>query len=328
MTPTQKSMVWSFFKKSLDRKFVICTLCNRKLKYFMSTSNLKQHIIRRHNIQYKQLMGKDNPEAVGTVSVDSNGTTDVFLTGDNSSNFTYWSRNETLALINMNSNISKAKKSQWMLISEELEKIGIHKIPEKCEIKWKNLLRVYRQHKAENKQPDKFEFFNELDDVVSNDPELQSAANSKTSVANETSKIDKKRCVCQKNNKQKRHEDRMELMTKKLEIEERKVKAFEDYLELLKRNCEQNEAPWKATGAKRVGGIPANGPVRAVALLQFNKKLYKAWTSAPSTSIRLCSLLSISHSALWHQYPYFSTNGHQSLLLPSHYNLQDLAFQL
>lgn len=147
----------------------------------------------------------------------------------------------------------KKKRGQWNLISEELSKIGINKAPEKCEIKWKNLLRVYRQHKHDNKGPGKFEFFNELDDVIANDPQFRyliansnysSVKNGKLHQNNvnddnkELTNAKRKKCSCTKSEKQKRHEDRMALMTKKMEIEERKVKAFEDYLKFLKRNSE------------------------------------------------------------------------------------------
>lgn len=139
------------------------------------------------------------------------------------------------------------------MISAELAKIGINKAPEKCEIKWKNLLRVYRQRKHSNKGPGKFEFFNELDDIIANDPQFRhiiansnndSIKNGKirdgsiTNSNKEVVNLKSKTCSCVKSEKQKRHEDRMALMTKKMEIEERKVKAFEDYLKFLKRNSE------------------------------------------------------------------------------------------
>lgn len=37
-----------------------------------------------------------------------------------------------------------------------------------------------------------------------------------------------------------------------------------------------NIAPWKAVGAKSVGGTPANAPVAAIADLQLIKKLNNA----------------------------------------------------
>lgn len=175
------------------------------------------------------------------------------------SNIAIWTQNETLALINIFSlhkdkfKSFKKKRGQWNLISRELAKIGVNKAPEKCEIKWKNLLRVYRQRKQDNKGPGKFEFFNELDDIIAKDPHYKYmiANTNNVSIKNPKSEdgpvittdkellsLKSKTCSCVKSEKQKRHEDRMALMTKKMEIEERKVKAFEDYLKLLKGNSE------------------------------------------------------------------------------------------
>lgn len=61
MAPRKKSIVWSFFVQTSDKQFAVCKLCNQKLKYFSSTSNLKQHIIRKHQIQYQQEMNRENP---------------------------------------------------------------------------------------------------------------------------------------------------------------------------------------------------------------------------------------------------------------------------
>ncbi|KAJ8945857.1 hypothetical protein NQ318_002695 [Aromia moschata] len=195
------------------------------------------------------------------------------LTGDQPcSNFTTWNQTETLALINIFSLFKdkfknfKKRREQWNLISEELAKIGIHKIPEKCEIKWKNLLRVYRQHKIGNKGQGKFEFFNELDDIIANDQQFNYIIGYPSNTAPEalghTSGGSRKvtfsqpekcnssiksehlvgkrlRCGCVKTEKQKRHEDRMVIMRKKMEIEERKVTAFEEYLQFLKSNTQK-----------------------------------------------------------------------------------------
>ncbi|KAL3284874.1 hypothetical protein HHI36_019011 [Cryptolaemus montrouzieri] len=51
MSPTQKSLVWSFFVKAADNKSAMCHLCNQSFKYFASTSNLRKHVIRKHHIQ-------------------------------------------------------------------------------------------------------------------------------------------------------------------------------------------------------------------------------------------------------------------------------------
>ncbi|CAG9861455.1 unnamed protein product [Phyllotreta striolata] len=183
---------------------------------------------------------------------------------------TTWNQNETLALINIFSlhkdkfKCFKIKKDRWKLVSRELAKIGIEKLPQKCEIKWRNLLRTYRIYKSSDRSEGKFEFFNELDDVISNDPQfkyvLDNVANNpidKNSqksehkndlkskmiypvqlVHSESSNTNEPQAKCKncKSNKQKRHEERMVLLRRKLELEERKVKAFEDYVQYLKES--------------------------------------------------------------------------------------------
>ncbi|CAH1114870.1 unnamed protein product [Psylliodes chrysocephalus] len=46
-----KSIVWKYFKK-VDGKTVTCQICKKDLKYFGGTSNIKQHLIRIHPIQF------------------------------------------------------------------------------------------------------------------------------------------------------------------------------------------------------------------------------------------------------------------------------------
>ncbi|KAK9739868.1 BED zinc finger [Popillia japonica] len=44
----KKSVVSAHFKKSADGKLAICAICNKSLKYWNNTSNLKQHLARIH----------------------------------------------------------------------------------------------------------------------------------------------------------------------------------------------------------------------------------------------------------------------------------------
>lgn len=43
----KKSVVWKFFNK-LDDKFVKCTMCNKEYKYSGNTTNLNDHLKRKH----------------------------------------------------------------------------------------------------------------------------------------------------------------------------------------------------------------------------------------------------------------------------------------
>ncbi|XP_056630755.1 uncharacterized protein LOC130897269 [Diorhabda carinulata] len=175
---------------------------------------------------------------------------------------TTWSQNETLALINIFSlhkdkfKHFKMKKDRWKLISKELSKIGIDKLPVKCEIKWRNLLRTYRTYKTSDRAQGKFEFYNEINDIIANDPQYKNLFEPiYTPIKNDkiitkpteikqlkqdntfdisNFQVKRKRCFSCKSEKQKRHEERMALLKKKLELEERKVVAFEDYIKFLK----------------------------------------------------------------------------------------------
>ncbi|CAH2012712.1 unnamed protein product [Acanthoscelides obtectus] len=60
MAPAIKSIVWTFFQKTQDKKFAVCKLCQQQLKYFAGTSNLKQHLNRKHIIQYNEELSKEN----------------------------------------------------------------------------------------------------------------------------------------------------------------------------------------------------------------------------------------------------------------------------
>ncbi|KAJ8935795.1 hypothetical protein NQ314_012647 [Rhamnusium bicolor] len=104
-----------------------------------------------HKCHYRVLVPHKVPKN------NCNSDEEITIEEQPAQNITTWSQTETLALINIFSlhkhrfKDFKKRREQWNLVSKELSKIGIHKVPEKCEIKWKNLLRVYRQHKNGNK---------------------------------------------------------------------------------------------------------------------------------------------------------------------------------
>lgn len=45
----KQSVVWENFMKSTDKKSVICNICTKTLKYFGNTSNLRDHLKRKHD---------------------------------------------------------------------------------------------------------------------------------------------------------------------------------------------------------------------------------------------------------------------------------------
>ncbi|CAG9815271.1 unnamed protein product [Phaedon cochleariae] len=198
------------------------------------------------NCQYSVLV---HPNSVGLEGSSDNEEQNLTESTD-SLQPTVWNQTETLALINIFSlhldkfKQFKMKKQRWVLISNELKKIGIDKTPEKCNIKWRNLLRSYRAHKSIRKDHGRFEFYNELNAILTSDsyqqventiPEASIFDSPEIKVSLDEPCSKRKKC-CAKSEKQKRHEDRMSLLRKKVEIEERKVKAFEDYIQFLKNS--------------------------------------------------------------------------------------------
>ncbi|CAO4385586.1 unnamed protein product [Caenorhabditis nigoni] len=55
MTSKQKSLVWDFFKKSVDGTLVICQKCQTELKYFGSTSGMLKHVESNHQDEIQMI---------------------------------------------------------------------------------------------------------------------------------------------------------------------------------------------------------------------------------------------------------------------------------
>lgn len=63
----RQSIVWNFFKKSPDNQFAICNLCKKHLKFFKNTTNLREHLHRKHPIQFLNKPPTDNSEREDTL---------------------------------------------------------------------------------------------------------------------------------------------------------------------------------------------------------------------------------------------------------------------
>lgn len=46
----QVSLVWKYFEKNLKNLTARCILCNKSIKHCGNTSNMKQHLTRKHEI--------------------------------------------------------------------------------------------------------------------------------------------------------------------------------------------------------------------------------------------------------------------------------------
>ncbi|CAH1958580.1 unnamed protein product [Acanthoscelides obtectus] len=54
----------------MDNKFATCRLCNKKLKYLISTGNLETHVVKQQPIQYDQQLNKNKPVDATQVDTD------------------------------------------------------------------------------------------------------------------------------------------------------------------------------------------------------------------------------------------------------------------
>nr|XP_023022311.1 uncharacterized protein LOC111510617 [Leptinotarsa decemlineata] len=159
---------------------------------------------------------------ISDIKIDYDGTADENEIVENKDEF--WTFPETSALVEAYGHHIKSfaedghELPTWNRISTELSSKNIHRSPESCERKWESLVQKH------NSCQTNYEYYNESDDV--------SNAQDEGSVE-QSSKKHKGDCECYKRKiveKQKRHRERMDLIKRKLEIEERKLAAFEKYL--------------------------------------------------------------------------------------------------
>ncbi|XP_074032673.1 uncharacterized protein isoform X1 [Leptinotarsa decemlineata] len=131
----------------------------------------------------------------------------------------FWTFSETSALVEAYGHHIKSfaedghELPTWSRISTELSSKNIHRSPESCERKWESLVQKHNRGQTNY----------ESDDV----------SNALVETAEQSSKRHKGDCECYERKivaKQKRHRERMDLIKRKLEIEERKLAAFEKYL--------------------------------------------------------------------------------------------------
>ncbi|KAJ8922011.1 hypothetical protein NQ315_008650 [Exocentrus adspersus] len=117
----------------------------------------------------------------------------------------------------------------WEEVSKELLSRGIHKSSENCEKKWKKMVNLYKIQKLSKSSADRFPFFQEIDNILSD--EVADDSDSKYNISH------LKKCHCNEKkslDKQERHIERMQMLKRKLDLEERKIEAFEFYVKHLK----------------------------------------------------------------------------------------------
>ncbi|CAG9763541.1 unnamed protein product [Ceutorhynchus assimilis] len=95
-----------------------------------------------------------------------------------------WSQNETLALISAyeshkeNFNVAKKRKFGWLDIANEVNSNGYQRSAAKCETKWRNLLRTYKNVKDIQEKSCRgacrFRFYNRMGDILDDKPSTSS----------------------------------------------------------------------------------------------------------------------------------------------------------
>lgn len=160
---------------------------------------------------------------------------------DTEDNENHWSYSETSALLSAYANCKKKfkegrKSKLWEEVSRELQSVGVQKSAESCEKKWKKMFSVYKIHKLNKTGPGRFQFYQEIDDILKD--ELGDGDGDETVIPN-------KRCKCSERKmleKQNRHIERMQMLKRKLDLEERKVEAFEFYVKHLKSTSSNDKS--------------------------------------------------------------------------------------
>lgn len=146
-----------------------------------------------------------------------------------------WTNKETSALISSCAKHIKTSKTKdlsdsvWEQIAGGLNESYGHKSADDCKKKWEELLSTYETSKKLNLDCANFSFFEKMDELIKRPEEANGV--DKTSVRGLSCKCTERRMV----EKQKRHAERMQILKRRLDIEERKVKAFEEYVKYIKR---------------------------------------------------------------------------------------------
>lgn len=80
-----------------------------------------------------------------------------------------WTRKETLKFLKLyqkyGNKYANSKKVLWKIISKQLESRNILKPPDRCQSKWKNLIRTYKAAKDRN-NISRFQYYKAVDDII------------------------------------------------------------------------------------------------------------------------------------------------------------------
>ncbi|CAH1174124.1 unnamed protein product [Phaedon cochleariae] len=213
-----------YFTKEMDEALNVESYQKKIENGGTRTDDSDKGIVERSINSLSDRKSVENGHSKGNVSID-----DVYFKwGEkNTAKSVSWSRSETVALINAYREHNKAitnttdKVIDWKEISTMLNSKDIHKTSTECWEKWSNLYKDYVANKGPTGKGS-FAFQAEFDAVF----------DTKTDTEVGVTHCDQCRC-CEKKmaDKQKRHMERMSLLKMRLDVEQRKVLAFEKYLD-------------------------------------------------------------------------------------------------
>lgn len=151
-----------------------------------------------------------------------------------------WSPEENIILINMFNKYKDQLNDDenlefWDQISGDLQINNIYKSPKECEQQWDSLYNSYVTQKQLNVADSQFAFMKNMDNIFESQEIKIEIINENQNCIN----VSNGQCPCRNqiiSERRKRHNDRVKLLNRKLNIEERKVKAFEEYVKHLKNN--------------------------------------------------------------------------------------------
>lgn len=136
-----------------------------------------------------------------------------------------WSTDEiTLLITSYDQNRLNKKNSDaslWKLVSEDMELNNFERNPEECKKMCESLLEEYEKHKNSGTE-NNFPFFKDVEKILRKE-KLEVVKH------HDSCKCFEKRAM----DKERRHAERMQCLKRKLDIEDRKVTAFEKYVQHL-----------------------------------------------------------------------------------------------
>lgn len=73
----KKSIVWNFFRKIEETKFVKCLLCQKEYSFCNNTTNLRDHLLRKHSEELSKAYQSQDPRDISSSNVAGTSSSEV-----------------------------------------------------------------------------------------------------------------------------------------------------------------------------------------------------------------------------------------------------------